>query len=160
MTRRSLLASLAACAVGAGAVAGAAAAHHPKPVAYAATLTAVEGSGAAGSARLLDRPGTGRDVLTVKVRGLSPRTAYRFHVHETDEPGNPCLEEHDEEHGHEEHGPIAGWTPSRLAANARGRAVAIARTRGFEKHADETYWIDVETTGGEVVACGILKKRR
>ncbi len=96
------------------------------------------------------------------MRGLSPRTAYAFHVHETDEPGNPCLTHHDEEHAHggDEHAAVAGWTRSRLAANARGRAVAIARTRGFEKHAGETYWVDVETLDGEVVACGILKKRR
>ena len=159
MTRRSLLASLAACAVGTAAVAGAASAHHPAAISYAAKLAAVEGSGAAGTARLLDKPGNGRDVLTVKVRGLSPRTAYAFHVHETDEPGNPCLEEHDAEHGHEEHGPIAGWKPSKLKANAKGRAAATARARGFEKHADETYWVDVETGAGEVVACGVLKLR-
>jgi Cu/Zn superoxide dismutase len=159
MTHRPLLASLAACAIGAGAVAGLADAHHPKALAYAAKLAPVDGSGVAGTARLLDKPGKGRDVLTVAVRGLTPRTAYAFHVHETDEPGNPCLEEHDAGHGHEEHGPIAGWKPSRLKASKKGRAVAIARARGFEKHADETYWVDVETTAGRVVACGVLKLR-
>lgn len=160
MTHRSLLASLAAGAVAAGAVAGAAAANHPAQVAYTAKLAPLEGSGATGTARLLDKPGKGRDVLTVRVRGLTPRTAYAFHLHETDEPGNPCLEGHDAEHGHEEHGPVAGWRPSKLKANAKGRAVATARARGFERHAGETLWVDVETAGGEVVACGVLKPRR
>jgi hypothetical protein len=159
VTHRSLLASLAVCAVGAGALAGAAAAHHPKAATYGATLAAHDGSGVTGTARLLDRPAAGRDRLKVTLKGLSPRTAYLFHVHESDEPGDPCVAEQ-EEHAHEEHGPVAGWRPSKLKATAKGRATRAAFARGFEKHADETYWVDVETLAGEVVACGILKPLR
>ncbi|MDX6554393.1 MAG: hypothetical protein QOD86_588 [Miltoncostaeaceae bacterium] len=157
MKHRPLLASLAACAVGVGAFAGAALAHHSHAEAYTAKLAAPDGGGAAGTARLLDKPGKGRDVLTVVVRGLAPRTAYLFHIHETDEPGDPCAAH--EEHEHEEHAPIAGWKPGKLVSSKKGRAVATARARGFEKDADETYWVEVETPAGDVLACGVLKAR-
>ncbi len=150
--RRALLGALSAAAVAAGtAFAGGAAAVHSPTGIYDAVLLPTPGSTVAGAAALVDLPAN--DTLTVGVQGLAPGGTYAFHVHETEAPGDPCMTPGP----HEPHGE---WLPNTVVADAGGLATVTAVAPTFAVHHDEeTYWVDVETLEGAVVACGVLLPR-
>lgn len=145
MLNRALLALTALGALLAGALASAALA---APTTYEAPLLPTPGNAAAGAAVLVDGPAA--DELTVTLQGLAPGAAYHFHVHETKAPGDPCLTPGATE-------PHVGWEYGPLVADAQGLAVGRGTAQSFTLHADETYFVDVETPAGGVVACGVLK---
>ena len=151
--RRALLGALTAAALAAGAaLAGTAAAVH-SPAVYDAVLLPTPGSTVTGAAALVDLPAN--DTLTIGVQGLVPGAAYSFHVHETEAPGDPCVTP--PQGGHEPH---EGWLNTTLVADAGGLGVGFATAPSFALHHDEeTYWVDVETAEGAVVACGVLLPR-
>lgn len=151
--RRARLGVLSAAALSAAAVlAGGAAAVH-SPTAYDAMLLPTPGSTVIGAAALVDLPAN--DTLTVGLQGLMPGAAYEFHVHETDAPGDPCLTPPAAPHQ-----PHEGWIGTALTADPGGLATGLATAPSFTLHHDEeTYWVDVETPEGAVVACGVLKPR-
>jgi Cu/Zn superoxide dismutase len=150
--RRALIGVLSAAALASGAAVfagGAAAVHSPTGV-YDAALLPPAGGTAGGAAALVDLPANDR--LTVALGGLVPGGTYAFHVHETRQPGDPCLIPGP----HEPHG---AWLVSTLVADAAGAATVTTTAPRFTVHHDETYWIDVETPEGAVVACGALVPR-
>ena len=149
--RRALVGVLSAAALStAAAFAGGAAAVH-SPAVYDAVLLPASGSTVAGAAALVDLPAN--DTLTIGVQGLTPGGTYAFHVHETEAPGDPCLTPA----SHEPHGE---WLPNTLVADAGGLATITAVAPDFTlHHEEETYWVDVETPEGAVVACGVLVPR-
>ena len=149
--RRAPLGLLTAAALSAAAlVAGTAAAVHSPVGIYDAALQPTSGSTVAGAAALVDLPAN--DTLTIGVQGLTPGATYAFHVHETEAPGDPCSTPGP----HEPHGE---WLPNTVVADGGGLAAVTAVAPTFAVHHHETYWVDVETLEGAVVACGVLLPR-
>ena len=150
--KRALLGVLSAAALASGAAVfagGAAAVHSPVGI-YDAVLPPPVGGTVGGAAALVDL--RVNDQLTVAVAGLAPGGTYLFHVHETRLPGDPCLIPGP-------HRPLGAWLVNTLVGDAAGAATVTTTAPRFTHHHDETYWVDVETPEGAVVACGALVPR-
>ncbi len=104
-----------------------------------------------GRARLVD--GSGRDRITIRVRGLERRTTYLWHIHAVDaKTPDPCAA----------HRPVPlarGFKRyPRLVADRRGRARARATARRFKAKADKTYYVNVDRRrDGTSIGCGVLE---
>jgi hypothetical protein len=144
--RRALLGALSCAAL----LAGGADAALARAAHYDALLLPAPGGAVVAAAALDDLPAD--DLLAVGAQGLTPGATYVFHLHARMAPGDPC-------DSPEPQRPDDGWVYSALVADDAGLAAGTATAPTFAVLPGWTYWVDIETPQGAVVACGRLLPR-
>ena len=157
--RRTLIAATAAAAVLAAPAADAAGKPAPKPrtkqlrATLAPAHTDAVYAGITGKAQLVD--GKKNDKVSLHMKRLPRNQAYTWHVHKAKAGGNPC----DAESGAADAASDTGFKYKALKTKKSGTANSTARSKKFTAEKGATYYIDVHSADGTVLACGVLKGR-
>jgi hypothetical protein len=156
MKRLTAGAAIASLAVAGAVVPGAVAQGGPKKPSprahvYRGTILGTEpDSQILGKVHLVD--GKKNDKLSIHLRGLTAGQTYGWDVQEVDGVvESPCTTA---PAGAET---ATGWTYASFQANEAGDAGSHARSTSFSYDTDDTYWVEVHTEAGDMIACAALR---